>query len=136
VRSIFLPDSIDELWEMLRQHPEAAVYAGGTDLLVRMRKGVLDPSCLICLERIGALKGVREEGDEIIIGACTSHARLLENQVIRSRLPVLIQALRQLGSPHIRNMGTIGGNIATASPAGDTLPPLYALGAGVEIVSS
>ena len=135
MRRVFLANNTNELWDMLRQYPEAAIYAGGTDLLVRMRKGICDPSALICLERMDCLKGVREEGDQIFIGACTSHTALLADPIVQRSFPVLAAAISRLGSPHIRNMGTIGGNIVTASPAGDTLPPLYILGAAVEIMS-
>lgn len=136
MKPVFLATNTDELWSMLHRYPEAAIYAGGTDLLVRMRKGICDPSALICLERMDCLKGVREEGDQIFIGACTSHTALLADPIIRRRFPVLARAVSRLGSPHIRNMGTIGGNIVTASPAGDTLPPLYVLGADVEIMGT
>jgi xanthine dehydrogenase FAD-binding subunit len=124
---------MDELWEVLERRTGAFVYAGGTDLLVRMKKGMVSPPSLICLERIGALQGVRDEGDEVWIGACTSHSRILQQKVVQERFPVLTKALSHLGSPHIRNMGTIGGNIVTASPAGDTLPALYVLDAVLEI---
>lgn len=69
------------------------------------------------------------------LGACATHADLLRHPAVTTRLPVLAQALATLGSPLVRNMGTLGGNIATASPAGDALPPLYALEAQVEIAS-
>ncbi|MEE4314559.1 MAG: FAD binding domain-containing protein, partial [Desulfofustis sp.] len=74
--------------------------------------------------------------DTIRIGAAASHADLLADPLITRTLPVLAQALQHLGSPHIRRMGTIGGNLVTASPAGDTLPPLAVLDASVELVSA
>jgi xanthine dehydrogenase FAD-binding subunit len=98
-----------------------------------MRRGTINASSLICLERIEELQGVEEEGDFIRIGACATHAHLLESSPVQKHLPILARALEVLGSPPIRNMGTIGGNICTASPAGDTLPPLYALDAEVEL---
>jgi CO/xanthine dehydrogenase FAD-binding subunit len=133
MKNVFLPRSLAALWSHLESEPAAAVYAGGTDLLVKMRRGAVNPSSLICLERIEELKGVEEQRDFIRIGACTTHAHLLESAIIREHIPILAQALEVLGSPLIRNMGTIGGNICTASPAGDTLPPLYALDAEVEL---
>ena len=135
MRKVLLPHTSEELWEVLRAEPQAAVYAGGTDLLVKLRQGLVDPSCLVCLERIEELKGVQEFGHEVFIGACSTHAYLLANPIIRSNFPVLTKALELLGSPPIRNMGTIGGNICTASPAADSLPPLYVLEAEVEIRS-
>ncbi len=133
MRRIFLPRSLNELWAVIADEPAARVYAGGTDLLVAMRSGMVDPPALICLERLADLQGVREEGEDLWLGAATTHSALLKNPLIRQHLPVLAQALQTLGSPPIRNMGTIGGNICTASPAGDTLPPLYVLAAEVEL---
>jgi xanthine dehydrogenase FAD-binding subunit len=88
---------------------------------------------MICLERVEELKGVEDRGKEIFIGSCTTFTNLLENPLIEKHFPVLIHGLRVLGSPPIRNMGTMGGNIVTASPAGDTLPPLYVLRAELEL---
>lgn len=133
MRNVFLPHSLDALWRHWENEPGAAVYAGGTDLLVKLRHRGLEPASLICLERIGELKGIEENGDFIRIGAGTTHARLLASAGVQKHLPILAKALEVLGSPLIRNMGTIGGNICSASPAGDTLPPLYALDAQVEL---
>jgi CO/xanthine dehydrogenase FAD-binding subunit len=131
---VFLPGSLAELWHTLEDHPEASVYAGGTDLLVKMRSGLLNPASLICLDRLEELKGISRQEDGIIrIGSCTTHTQILADPRVRSHLSILGQAIEGLGSPPIRNMGTIGGNICTASPAGDTLPPLYVLDAEVEL---
>ncbi len=135
MREVILPGSLDELWRCLEDKPQAAVYAGGTDLLVGVYHGLLSPEALICLDRIEELKGVGEQGESIRIGSCATHAQLMDDLLIKSHLPVLWQAIGRIGSPLVRNMGTIGGNICTASPAGDTLPPLYALKAEVELRS-
>jgi CO/xanthine dehydrogenase FAD-binding subunit len=132
---VFLPRSVEEFWDIQDRYPEAAVYAGGTDLLVKLRSGLARPSCLLCVERIESLRGVDDFGEEISVGAATTHSQIQEHPVIKRRFPVLTKAIGLLGSPPIRHMGTIGGNIVTASPAGDTLPPLYALAAEVEIQS-
>jgi CO/xanthine dehydrogenase FAD-binding subunit len=132
---VLLPRSLEELWDVLDKHQETAVYAGGTDLLVRLRAGLAKPSCLVCLERIEGLKGVHDSGEETLIGAATTHSDILEHSVIKQHFPIMTKALSVLGSPPIRHMGTIGGNIVTASPAGDSLPPLYSLAAEVEIRS-
>jgi len=124
---------MQELRDLISGHPEARVFAGGTDLLVAIRRGALSPSLLICLDRIESLKGIEDRGDEIFISACTTHAMILRSALLLEHAPVLTQAVGELGSPQIRNMGTIGGNIITASPAGDTLPPLYVLKAEMEI---
>ncbi len=132
---VHLPRSLNDLWSLMRAFPDAAVYAGGTDLLVKMRSDSIQPKDLICLERISSLKGVADHGDRMIISACTTFSRLLDETAIAEHLPALSMAVSSLGSPLIRNMGTIGGNICTASPAGDTLAPLYALNARVELMS-
>ncbi|MHC1726304.1 MAG: xanthine dehydrogenase family protein subunit M [Syntrophobacteraceae bacterium] len=127
------PGSISELWTPLENEPPASVCAGGTDLLVRMRAGLCAPFSIVLLDRVEELKGIEEVDDSIRIGACTTHTEILASDLVGKHLPVLAKAVQCLGSPTIRNMGTIGGNICTASPAGDTLPPLYVLGAEVEL---
>lgn len=135
MREVLLPRTIDELWAILNQHPHASVYAGGTDLLVQIRLGVAQPTVLICLERVQELGGVRDCGSKVFIGATTTHSQLINCTEIRNGFPVLAKALGVIGSPAVRNMGTIGGNIVTASPAGDSLPALHVLDATVEIRS-
>lgn len=128
---VFCPQSFDELWPLLEDG--AVLMAGGTDLLARRRGKA--PTFVACLERIEGLYGVSEEAGFIRLGACETHSRLLRSPLVRERLPALASALSVLGSPLVRNMGTLGGNIVTASPAGDTLAPLYALDAQVELAS-
>ena len=133
---VFFPKTLDELWPLFSKHQKARVFAGGTDLLIWLRSGRIQPSALISLEKIEALRGISETPDEVQIGAGTCHAELLQNSHILRFFPALTTALKTLGSPHIRRMGTIGGNIVTASPAGDTLPPLHVLGAEIELCSA
>lgn len=145
---VHLPRSLSELWSLLAEAPGARVMAGGTDLLVRLRAG-LDrtdatertgkadaATALCCLERIPELRGVDCDKGQLRIGAATPLTTILENQDVATRLPMLHAACRCLGSPLIRHQATLGGNICTASPAGDTLPALYALGAEVELATS
>jgi CO/xanthine dehydrogenase FAD-binding subunit len=131
--NVSLPHTLSELWQILEAQPGAVLYAGGTDLLVRMRNGLIHPHQMICLERIEELKGVEDRSEEIFIGPCATLRCLLESPLVRNHFPILINGLKVLGSPPVRNMGTIGGNIVTASPAGDTLPPLYVLRAELEL---
>jgi len=136
VTQVYIPRTLAELWSYLDGEPEALICAGGTDLLVKMgnRKAAASPA-FVCLERLGELRDVRETAAGILIGAAATHTELLRHPLILTQMPVLAQALQTLGSPLIRNMGTIGGNICMASPAGDTLPPLYILQAEVELCS-
>jgi len=135
-RRVLIPASLPELWTLMGEEPEAPLFAGGTDLFVKLRKERGVPPALIGLERIAELQGIRKDKERLWIGACTTHRRLLKDPLIRRHLPILIKALEGLGSPQIRTMGTIGGNICTASPAGDTLPPLWILDAEVELLSA
>ncbi len=130
-----MPNSLDELWSCFEHKPHGAVYAGGTDLLVGVYNGFVNPEALICLDRIEELKRVEDRGESIRVGACATHTQLFDDPLIKNHLSVLWQAIKGIGSPLIRNMGTIGGNICTASPAGDTLPPLFTLKAEVELRS-
>jgi CO/xanthine dehydrogenase FAD-binding subunit len=132
---VFTPQSLPDLWAVLAEVPGAMVYAGGTDLLVKRRAGLLAPPALIHLGAIAELRGVEERGDWLRLGAACTHRELLANALVQTQLPVLVAALQVLGSPLIRNMGTLGGNLCTASPAGDTLPPLYVLNAEVEMLT-
>jgi CO/xanthine dehydrogenase FAD-binding subunit len=134
MNGVYLPESPAQLWEVLSLHPQGVLYAGGTDLLVRIGKGLLRPTVLVCLERIPELRGVEDHGDRIFLGGCSTHSSLLKENLIRDRFPILAEGIRSIGSPHIRNMGTLGGNIVTASPAGDTLPPLYVLDAEIQLL--
>jgi xanthine dehydrogenase small subunit len=134
--TVFLPESLTDLWRVLSEHPDARVFSGGTDLLVWIRNRRIRPNGLICLERIKELSTISETDEGVWIGAGTSLSALPANAMVKRRFPVLTQAIQTLGSPHIRNMGTLGGNIMTASPAGDTLPPLLVLGATVEVASA
>ena len=133
---IRLPRNLPEFFSCLAAEPQASVFAGGTDLFVHLRTGGKRPPLLIGLERIAEIQGVREVASGLWIGAGTPHSRLLADPLIRMRLPILARALATLGSPPIRNMGTIGGNLCTASPAGDALPPLFVLDAEVELLST
>jgi xanthine dehydrogenase small subunit len=132
----FLPKTLDEVWRIIEERPDTMLYAGGTDILVKLRAShTLNDVSLLCLERIEELRALYENAGHVFIGACCTHGQLLSNPLIQQKFPVLIKALKSLGSPPIRNMGTIGGNICTASPAGDTLPPLYVMDGQVEIRS-
>jgi CO/xanthine dehydrogenase FAD-binding subunit len=135
VRTVALPRSLAELWALRAELPDAALFAGGTDLLVRLRQGLQSAPALIGLERVEELKAVREDADEVFLGAGLTFQELLDLPLLAGEFAVLAQAISVLGSPPIRHTGTLGGNLASASPAGDSLPPLYVLGADIELLS-
>jgi CO/xanthine dehydrogenase FAD-binding subunit len=130
-----LPRRLTEALEALADDPSLTVIAGGTDLMVDLNYGRRRPSGVLALRRVPELRGWRVEGDDVVLGAATTYTELLD-PALAERVPALAAAARTVGSPQVRNTGTIGGNLATASPAGDTLPVLFALDARVEVASA
>jgi CO/xanthine dehydrogenase FAD-binding subunit len=114
---------------------EAKVLAGGTDLLVQMKEGKLRPGLVVDIGGLDPLRGVRLEEGYVWIGPLTTHWDLAHSPLIREHGLALAQGASAVGSPQIRHLGTIGGNIANASPAADSLPPLVVLEAEVQISS-
>lgn len=129
---VLLPDSLDALWPLL-ERPGVCIFAGGTDVFPRRRNYPDTLTTLVGLERIESLRGVRECGGDLVIGAATPLSVVLASGAVQRRAPVLTQALACLGSPLVRNAATLGGNLQTASPAGDSLPPLFVLDAQIEL---
>ncbi|MCX8021759.1 MAG: FAD binding domain-containing protein [Syntrophorhabdaceae bacterium] len=114
---------IKEILDMLYEKEDGRIIAGGTDLLVKARKkGVYND--YIDVTSINGLKGIREEDGRVIIGATTTHGEIQRDPIITGKVKSLSIACGLIGSPQIRNMGTIGGNIINASPAADSIPPL------------
>ncbi|MFH1152825.1 MAG: xanthine dehydrogenase family protein subunit M [Pseudomonadota bacterium] len=132
---VFMPRTLDELLDLKEKKQSLALFAGGTDLMVALRHHRIQPKALACLDHMDAMREITDTGNHIAMGAGTTHAGLLASPLVQEHIPVLARALETLGSPHIRNMGTLGGNIVTASPAGDCLPPLTVLNARVELAS-
>jgi CO/xanthine dehydrogenase FAD-binding subunit len=133
--SVAVPRSLEEALRAVQDDPAATVLAGGTDLMVAVNAGGHRPTSVVSLTRVPELAGWRREGDEIVLGACLTYAEM-ERGELAALVPALAQAARTVGSPQIRAAATIGGNIGTASPAGDTLPVLAALDAVVEVASA
>jgi CO/xanthine dehydrogenase FAD-binding subunit len=132
--SVALPKSVDEALEALQIDGGADVLAGGTDFMVEVNYGHRRPRGVVSLRAVDDLRGWRRDGDNLVLGAGVTYAELLEPD-LAALAPALAQAARTVGSPQIRNTGTLGGNIATASPAGDTLPVLAALDAVITVSS-
>lgn len=133
---VFFPRTLAELWPLLAAHPAGAVLAGGTDLLVRLRKTGARPPALFALERLAELRRMAVRDGELHIGAAVTIGELAASEPVRAALPALWQAAAALGSPPVRHGATVGGNVCTASPAGDTLPPLYVYGAAVTVAGA
>lgn len=126
--------SLEEVCHLLAADPSAALLAGGTDFMVEVNYNRRRPASVIAVDRVPELCGWRRRNGSVEMGAAMTYAEM-EHPLFAAFVPVLAQAARTVGSPQIRNAGTLGGNLATASPAGDTLPPLAALDARITICS-
>ena len=134
---VHLPDTVDAAVSALASDPASTVLAGGTDLMVEVNDGHRRPDrSVVVVNRIPELRSWRRSADasSVSIGAAVSWTELVDGP-LAAMVPALAQASRTVGSPQIRNVGTLGGNLATCSPAGDGLPVLSALGATVELAS-
>lgn len=132
-----VPASMEEALAMLADHHGAArVVAGGTDLVPELKRKERKVGCLVDISRLPELRGIKLEGDMVHIGACVTHQQLASSKLIREKARALAEGASAVGSPQIRCMGTVGGNIVNAQPAADTAIPLVALDAEAEIASS
>jgi CO/xanthine dehydrogenase FAD-binding subunit len=130
----YRPDDWQEALEIRSAHPEARPIAGGTDLMVELNFDHDRPGAVIDLTRVPELGEWGTENGRLRVGAGVTYTRIIAE--LGERLPGLAMASRTVGSPQIRNRGTVGGNLGTASPAGDGLPPLYVSDAEVELAST
>jgi len=131
---ILAPDTWEQALAMKAAQPDAIPIAGGTDLMVALNFDRARPQAILDLTRVAELRDWGTDDGRLRIGAVVTYTRLIEE--LGERLPRLAIASRTVGSPQIRNRGTVGGNLGTASPAGDGLPPLYVSDAEVELASA
>jgi CO/xanthine dehydrogenase FAD-binding subunit len=131
------PVTLDEVYTLLSERgPATKIIAGGTDLMVLMNARQLDASHFLDIWRVDELRGITGDGDALRIGALTTYTQLIKSELVNQCAPALVAASRTIGAIQIQNRGTIGGNIAGASPAGDSLPVLAAYDAELEIGSA
>jgi CO/xanthine dehydrogenase FAD-binding subunit len=130
---VLLPRTLEEAVELRAAHPAAVPISGGTDLMVAINFDKLRPEALLDVSRIPELREWRVEDDRVFVGAGVTFTRILHEL---PQLRALAQASRGVGSPQIRNRGTIGGNLGTASPAGDALPVLATHDAEIGLVAT
>src|SRR5438105_1811120 len=128
---VLVPSSIDEALAILGEHPDSLPLAGGTDLMADLNFGRARPRRVMSLRGLADLRELHAEGGRLRCGAGVTYTRLLAELDD----PAMVQAARTVGSPQIRNAGTLGGNLGTCSPAGDLLPVLAALDATVVVAS-
>lgn len=130
------PKTLNEACQILAEYgTKAKLIAGGTDLMVNMKKKILSPQQVVSISRIGELKKLDTSGDSIRIGACFTVAELITSDLIQKQLSALGEGAKNLGTPLIRNLATIGGNLGSARPAADLPPSLMAYGAQVVLSS-
>ena len=131
---VFTPRTLDEALRLKAEHPEARFVQGATDVMVELTFGHSRPAGLVNLAELSELRGWSRENGTIRLGAGLTYTEAMATP-LADVLPALAEASRTVGSPQIRNRGTIGGNLGTGSPAGDALPPLLVDRAQVELAS-
>jgi CO/xanthine dehydrogenase FAD-binding subunit len=131
---VVTPHSLEEALQVKSEHPDAVPIQGGTDVMIDLNFDRRRPDVLLNLNEVEELRGWSRENGALRLGSGLTYAEAME-PALAELLPALGEASRTVGSPQIRNRGTIGGNLGTASPAGDALPPLLVEGAEVELAS-
>lgn len=128
--------TVAEAAELLYKNEEMILTAGGTDVMIRMKDRKLKEASLLSILEIEALKGIQlDEEENIIIGAGTCFTDIVESKIIQNRIPALAAAVNQVGSPQIRNIATIGGNLCNGAVSADSAPILYTMDAVLELES-
>ena len=127
---VLLPRSLEQALAMKSEYPEALPIAGGTDVMVDINFGRLRPPGLMDVSRVPELSNVKQENGHVFLGSGVTYSAIVTGM---TAFRPLVQASRSVGSPQIRNRGTVGGNVGTASPAGDALPVLAAYDAEIVV---
>jgi xanthine dehydrogenase small subunit len=127
--------SLGEALAILRDDQRTPI-AGATDLYVSLNFGTLEPRRFLDIWAVNELRDISMKGTTLVIGALATYTSLIHSPLVAGRLPMLVEASRQVGGPQIQNRGTLGGNVANASPAGDSLPVLAAVDAVVVLRSA
>jgi CO/xanthine dehydrogenase FAD-binding subunit len=131
---LLTPHATAELAQMLTD-THGRILAGGTDLILFMESGRLRPATVIDISRVRELHYLRSDAGSIHLGPLVTHSEVMASPLLREWAPILPMAAATIGAAQIRNRGTIGGNVGTASPAGDLIPALMALGASLTLCS-
>jgi CO/xanthine dehydrogenase FAD-binding subunit len=132
---VLTPRSLDEALQARAEHPGARPIQGGTDLMVELNFDRGRPDALLNLNEVPELRGWSRDNGTLRLASGLTYSEI-EHGPLRDVLPALAEASRTVGSPQIRNRGTIGGNLGTSSPAGDAIPPLLVEGAQIECAST
>lgn len=136
IRQVYQPEDLDQALSLLAEHPDSIVISGGTDVLIKIRDRKWKDCSLLSIHRLAQLQGIRREGEELVIGPGTCFDRLHENDLIREHAFCLWQAADQVGSPQIRTVATLGGNICNGAVSADSAPSLLVLNARLELTDT
>jgi len=128
------PENLQEALQILEQHPDCRILAGGTDLLVEYHQAREKMGRILDISRVAGLKKMEVGSQQVSLGAMITHEELYRSPTLKEVAPCLSQAAGTVGAPQIRHQGTLGGNLAHASPAADLAPPLIALEARVNLI--
>lgn len=132
----FRPKSLMEALQFLGERGStASVIAGGTDLMIDIRKGELKSAHVVDVSRLEEMRSISIVEESLVVGAAATYTEIINNPLVREKAHVLALAARQVGSLQIRNMGTLGGNVANASPAADSVPAMMVHNAWVKVQS-
>ncbi|WP_034327571.1 FAD binding domain-containing protein [Alkaliphilus transvaalensis] len=136
INKTFQETEVEAVLSLLDQYQDnSKIIAGGTDIIIQLHQGRVNPEVLIDISNLNEIKEIKQIEGRILIGSATTFTSLMKSQVIPKNLWGLIEAASQVGSPQIRNAATIGGNICNGSPAADIVPPLLALNSQLVIAN-
>jgi aerobic carbon-monoxide dehydrogenase medium subunit len=136
LKGYFLPDNLNDALQILsRSRGKARVVAGGTDVIPQLRRKELEADYLVDLSRIAGLDSIKLEDGFFSLGAMLTHSRVCASEPLREKAGLLVEGAEALGSPQVRNLSTVGGNLVSGQPGADTSLPLLALNATVKILS-
>ncbi len=137
IKKYLLPQTMTEALEMLaEENGEARIIAGGTDLIPQLRHGSICAETLIDISQLSGLSDIDRHDDSLVIGGLVTHTQVADSELIREKAQSLSEACACVGSPQIRNIATVAGNLTNGHPAADAAMPLLALDASVTIVSA
>ena len=134
IENYYNAETIKEAVTLLKELPDARVISGGSDVLIKIREGKMAGTSLVSIRDIKEIKGIRQmESGDIYIGAGTTFSHVTNDPVIQKLIPILGEAVDQVGGPQVRNIGTIGGNVCNGAVSADSAPTLFSLNAMLRI---
>lgn len=134
IENYYNAKSVEEAAALLKEHPGTRIISGGSDVLIKIREGKMAGTSLVCIRDIKEIQGVsKKDNGDIYIGAGTTFSHITNDPIIQECIPVLGEAVDQVGGPQIRNIGTIGGNICNGAVSADSAPTVFSLNAFLRI---